>query len=85
MEKMDKRLIWDVATFPFWGSLRIHEILSEEKDKCCPDWTMVWGDIKLEKVEVEGKETILIKLKIINPKESEAYPVCVAVCSRWRR
>ena len=27
-EKIDKRLIWTVATFAFWGSLRILKILS---------------------------------------------------------
>ena len=34
--QLDKRLIWVVAIFAFWGSLRIHEILSVEKDKFCP-------------------------------------------------
>ena len=43
MGQFDKRLIWAVATFAFWGSLRIHEILLVEKDKFCPSKTMVWG------------------------------------------
>ena len=33
---------------------------------------MLWGDIKLEKVEVEGKDTELLRLKIRNPKESRS-------------
>ena len=43
-EKMDKRLTWAVATFAFWGSLRIHKILSVDKDEFFPDQTMVWGE-----------------------------------------
>ena len=33
---------------------------------------MVWGDIKLEKVKIEGKEVEVIRLKIRNTKESKS-------------
>ena len=33
---------------------------------------MVWGDVKLEEVEVNGKKTELLRLKIRNPKESRS-------------
>jgi hypothetical protein len=29
----DKRLLWCVAVFAFWGSLRVHEILSVKPDE----------------------------------------------------
>ena len=75
VEKMslyDKRLLWCVAVFSFWGSLRVHKILSVKPDEFTPDKTMVWSDVRLDKLDLEGRQVEVVRLRIRNPKESKS-------------
>ena len=41
MPVYDKRLFWCVACLTFWGSLRVHEILTVKTNEFTPDRTML--------------------------------------------
>ena len=68
----DKRLFWCVACLAFWGSLRVHEILAVQPHEFTPERTMVLDDIKLEQMDLEGKQVEVVRVKIRSPKEMKA-------------
>ena len=46
------------------GSLQIHEILAVKPHEFTPERTMVWDDIKLEEMELEGKQVEVVRINI---------------------
>ena len=64
----EKRLFWAVATVAFAGSFRIHELCSKKETEFCPQTTLLWNDVKLEKVRVDGKEIQSISILVKSPK-----------------
>ena len=54
MKNLDKRMVWAIDTMVFWRSLSIHEICATSAKEFSAADTLCWGDIKLDKIEVDG-------------------------------
>ncbi len=63
----DKRMMWTACTTMYHGLFRSSEILSREKDKYDPHYTLLGKDVKL----VENKKETLLQIAIKAPKESK--------------
>ena len=53
----------------FWWSLRVHEILAVKPHEFTTDRTMVLDDVKLEQIDLEGKQVEVVRVKIRSPNE----------------
>ena len=47
----------------------VGEILAVKPNDFIPDRTIVWDNIKLEEMELEGKQVEVVRIKIRSPKE----------------
>ena len=72
LPKWDKQLLWCACCWCFWGSLRIHEMLSVNENQFRKDTTLTWGDITMEEVESDGDKLEVIRLRLKSTKESKS-------------
>jgi hypothetical protein len=64
----EKRLIWSVMTTSWNGSFRIHEILSRTKNTYDPQTTLLWKDLKLSRVRVDGEMVESMSVHVKSPR-----------------
>jgi hypothetical protein len=64
----NKRLFWVVATLAFAGSFRIHELCSRTGLEYCEQTTLLWGDVKLGRMRVSGRELEYLSVHVKSPK-----------------
>ena len=66
---IQKKILFHAVTTLAWnGSFRIHELLSKESKTFDPTATLLWKDIKLDTVKMEGKDVGVISVFIKSPK-----------------
>ena len=75
----DKRLIYTTMLLLFYGSLRVHEVLSENATGYDPFSTLTWSDIRESRLKVNGKQVSLLILSIKSPKEAKGKTVTVEI------
>ena len=67
-EKEKKILFHAVSTLLWNGSFRVHELLSKESKSFDPSVTLLWKDLVLDKVELQGKIIGVISVFHKSPK-----------------
>ena len=66
---MEKKLLFQAVTTLAWnGSFRIHELLSKEAKTFDPTVTLLWRDIKVETIKLNGKAVGVISVFLKSPK-----------------
>ena len=75
----DKRLVYTTMLLLFYGSLRVHEVLSEKATGYDPFSTLTWSDIRESRLKVNGNEVCLLILSIKSPKEAKGRTVTVEI------
>ena len=63
-----KLLFYAVATLAWNGSFRIHELLSKEARAFDPTVTLLWRDLKIEKVKIDDKQIGVVSVFLKSPK-----------------
>ena len=63
-----KLLLWATATICFFGALRIHELLSRRERSYDPHCTLLASDIKLKAININGKKTQILQLRLKSEK-----------------
>ena len=63
-----KILFWAVITLAWNGSFRLHELLSKEQKEFDPVSTLLWKDVKIDYVQIEGKNRGVISIFLKSPK-----------------
>ena len=64
-----KKIIFHAVTTLAWcGSVRIHELLSKEVKRFDKTVTLLWKDVKLDTVTVDGKEIGVVSIFLKSPK-----------------
>ena len=66
-----KVLFWAVSCMAWSGSFRVHELLSREKTEFDPTVTLLWEDIKLDSMGINGREVEIISVFIKAQKWTE--------------
>ena len=61
----------------FYGSLRLHEILSKKKSEYDPSTTLLRRNLKLKTIYVEGSPVEVLLMDLKSPKESKGNSVRV--------
>ena len=64
----EKRLFWAIATMAWSGAFRIHELCSRDRTQFDPQTTLLWGNIKMGKLQLKGKYWGTISVFVKSPK-----------------
>ena len=64
----EKIILWAICTVLWCGSFRVHEIVSRYKCEYDPQSTLLWEDIKVSKVTLNGKAVTALGFRIKSPK-----------------
>ena len=67
--EVDKLMIWSVCCLMFCGSLRVHEALSRTNE-ACPQSTLMFEDLEISDISLNGSNKTIIKLRLKSPKEN---------------
>ena len=65
---MVKLLLWAVCCILWNGCFRVHEIVSKTVFEFDPQTTLLWGDVKFNKVKICGNSVEAMAIKIKSPK-----------------
>ena len=97
MLPLDRMLFWAVSCILWNGSFRVHEILSRTENEYDPQSTLLWEDVTMKSVQIEGKTVQAIAFRIKSPKvdrvgtgdfieiyETGLYNCPVKALNRWR-
>ena len=63
-----KILFHSVTTLAWNGSFRIHELLSNDSKTFDPTVTLLWKDVKVDTVQMDGREVGVISIFLKSPK-----------------
>ena len=63
-----KLIIWAIVTILWSGSFRVHEILARSQGEYDPQTTLMWEDVKEEKVCLDGTYITALSFRIKSPK-----------------
>ena len=64
-----KRLIWLTCSLNFFGCFRVHETLARLEQSFDPAFTLLYKDLELKEINIEGKPEKVLQLHIKSPKE----------------
>ena len=94
----EKVLLWACSTIMWNGSFRVHEILARNQSEFDPQTTLLWEDVKVNRVKLEGKTVTSLSFKIKSPKvdrvgtgdfveifETGLYNCPVKAFHKWRQ
>ena len=66
-----KRLLWAISCIALHGSFRIHELLSRQEGAFDPTITLLGGDVRLVKTQIEGQSETILAIHLKCPKEDK--------------
>jgi site-specific recombinase XerC len=97
IQGLEKLLIWAVCCILWSGSFRVHEILSKLVGEFDPQTTLLWEDLGIKTVKIDGKKVTAMSFRIKSPKvdrvgtgdmlevyETGLYNCPVKAFKKWR-
>ena len=70
--RVDKLLLWAVATNAFMGSFRIHELLCKNSSSYDPSFTLLKEDIKLKKIHLGHEVSEILQFSLKSEKSNKS-------------